>query len=846
MAVQDYLRLANLLRQCASLIERKEFHATMIERAITELQEYNAQNQSVPTTTRNNVNAVTAHETPIPIASRPQNVLPAPAKDPGSIPSTLQSRTQSLGPVTPAEANIKANSLPSQNDYSSNPKMPSIQPGDNPHSTSRNSFSENVSSRWKNSGGNNASDRSVVSTTSTKDATSPSKRNVKPGKPPFLQHPQHASLVVNGWVEQYRRSKFRGVWKEVLMSVAATGVRPSEEMPSQNVNNRKSRKDYIIWIQREVQNSISGKRELEVLHRIPIQWLQQTLYIENSGEYRFSIHQFNQQEELLFRCPDVESAQSWVMTLRSILDSWKEQQRQVAQSAVAATASMTAPKPNVTSIIPTPVTTMNDSSAATQAKTVTTDMSNPAVSTKVTSLGAQVSKNEVQPESTEGNVLKTAVDDPECKSIQSQPTPNMNPVSTLVAPLPLSNQSPKSSPHRGPNLVQPFDIMNEDENQPSRMTVKEMRAVAHGAGLNTIGMERSDLERAVAGIIGPGFLSNPTSAPKPERPKSDPKWMEELHRQEQQQSAMHYRTNSESDVFNADFKEIESKSKETPLEEKHQEAITEENGHPVQDHLRFFEETKNNTVSTEAQRRWYAEQEKLRQEEEKRQQAQSAYEQHQKWQAHQQWQAQQAAIAQQHAAQVAQWQQWMHQQQQGHPRISQPAATPHQQSPQPLNPFLTQERYNHQPETPVSSMDSKYIKMATEPGDEAPTIHAIKCAVLKNWALQPPNLLHLRSISDLLTTIHLVFPPAFGVPSHDHFAKWTPISHFDLVTEDAKFDQEKLNKALKKLRFFLHPDRLPKDLTDEHNFMCKMLWDISSDAWEEFKRRHEELDWIEK
>jgi hypothetical protein len=319
--------------------------------------------------------------------------------------------------------------------------------------------------------------------------------------------------------------------------------------------------------------------------------------------------------------------------------------------------------------------------------------------------------------------------------------------------------------------------------------------------------------------------------------------MEDIHRQDQQKSAVQCQNNT----LHADVKDIESNHTATSSEEQQQEANVEESRRFVQEHLRSVDETQNHAASVEAQRRWYAEQEMRRQEEEKRQQAQAAYEQHQKWQAHQQWQAQQAAMAQQHAAQMAQWQQWMHQRQQNNPQTSQPATASHQPSTQPLNPFLTQERYIPQPEPPVSSVDNKYTKMATEAGDEeTPTIHAIKCAVLKNWALQPPNLLHLRSISDLLTTIHSVFPPAFGVPGHDHFTKWTPISHFDLVTQDAKFDHEKLSKALRKLRFFLHPDRLPKDLTDEHNFMCKMLWDISSDAWEEFKKRHEELDWMDK
>jgi hypothetical protein len=39
---------------------------------------------------------------------------------------------------------------------------------------------------------------------------------------------------------------------------------------------------------------------------------------------------------------------------------------------------------------------------------------------------------------------------------------------------------------------------------------------------------------------------------------------------------------------------------------------------------------------------------------------------------------------------------------------------------------------------------------------------------------------------------------------------------------------------MRKTKFFLHPDKLPKDLTNEQSFVCKMLWDIVADAWEAF------------
>ena len=38
--------------------------------------------------------------------------------------------------------------------------------------------------------------------------------------------------------------------------------------------------------------------------------------------------------------------------------------------------------------------------------------------------------------------------------------------------------------------------------------------------------------------------------------------------------------------------------------------------------------------------------------------------------------------------------------------------------------------------------------------------------------------------------------------------------------------------AMRKIRFFLHPDKLPLDFTAEQSFLCKILWDVTCDAWE--------------
>ena len=123
----------------------------------------------------------------------------------------------------------------------------------------------------------------------------------------------------------------------------------------------------------------------------------------------------------------------------------------------------------------------------------------------------------------------------------------------------------------------------------------------------------------------------------------------------------------------------------------------------------------------------------------------------------------------------------------------------------------------------------------------------IKRAILINRALQPPSLNVLRPIDQLITTIHTAMPPAFGVATHAYFAKFAPILRTELVVSSAMGnhpDETKMKKAVRKVRVFLHPDKLPRDLSSDQQFMARMLWDITSDSWEEYQKHKDELDWI--
>ena len=138
----------------------------------------------------------------------------------------------------------------------------------------------------------------------------------------------------------------------------------------------------------------------------------------------------------------------------------------------------------------------------------------------------------------------------------------------------------------------------------------------------------------------------------------------------------------------------------------------------------------------------------------------------------------------------------------------------------------------------------KYAQMAAQSNTVVGTLPTIKHGILVEWALQPPSMQILRPIEVLVTTIHTVFPPKFGVPGHEHFARWKVVTLPEVLAGPGQPDDDKLNKVVKKLRFLLHPDKLPRDLSDEQQYMCKILWDITHDAFEDHKKKVEELDWM--
>ena len=141
--------------------------------------------------------------------------------------------------------------------------------------------------------------------------------------------------------------------------------------------------------------------------------------------------------------------------------------------------------------------------------------------------------------------------------------------------------------------------------------------------------------------------------------------------------------------------------------------------------------------------------------------------------------------------------------------------------------------YSPPPEKATPETQPAPDATASKPADDNVQEEAftnIQRNVMTTWALQPPGFQTLRPIHVLVTTIQNVFPT-----NHKYFVKWTPIAD---VSND-----KKLKKAVRKIRVFLHPDKLPKDMNDEQLFVCKLLWDVTNDAWEHYNKATDELDW---
>jgi hypothetical protein len=659
---------------------------------------------------------------------------------------------------------------------------------------------------------------------------------------PAFQRPSNpqSTLVANGWIEQLRRSKMRPVWKDVLASIVE-GRRPGEVT--------------TLWIQREKQNEHTGKMELEALNQIPVKWIQEIGYSSYSTENRFTVKVFNLQEEFVFRCANEEAAQNWVLTLRSMQETaQKAARKKPAEEALPEWDEI--PK------------THRHSSSFEEEK----------------------------------------------KAPEHPPAPIPGGPRHPTAPTPpqptSSNGMPQPSPPAAAADAKPVAAAAQ------RMSVKELRAIAHGAGITTHGMERGELERLVQQLFANVTVSSaaaPTNSHHESNKESQlpdridaedvgkrQREAEETRnraaaeaaakqRQEAEAAARQRQQQQEAEAAARQRQQQEAEAAARQRQQEEAEAAARiraaaeaamarqrqqlDEAKRQEMEKRQREEAERQRLAAERQRReeeehrrrlaeMQAAEERRRKEEQQRQQQQQWQEQQRRWQEQQAADEQRRQAEAQRAAEDRrrqeetfrmhqQWQQRANAppppQQWQHPP---PQYPPHGQVP----PHPAPPNFPHGPPPGVgqpppqhpsaANHNMKYAKMAGESGDGMQmTIQRIRHGILVEWALQPPAMQSLRPIHHLISSIHTVFPPKFGVPLHEHFQKWTIVTLPELMS-GAQPDDEKLKKVVRKLRLWLHPDKLPREFSEEHQFMCKMLWDITSDAFEDHKKREEELGWM--
>jgi len=606
-----------------------------------------------------------------------------------------------------------------------------------------------------------------------------------------------------------------------------------------------------LWIQREITNPSTGHKELEALHRIPLKMLECVTFTDQTTDNHFRLKLYNATEDFVFRCEDAPNdALRWVQTLTKH-EQLAKRTMDSGENKVHTESSNPFQQQQVPSTKGMPIRDLRATCHGAGVNTAGMERAQlEAAAEEVLQQGTYFNQQGMTQGVATAHVHRYHNDQnaqqyaPQQQQQQQQQQQYSQTSHANVE----SNQSKNAMPV--PTGSTP--LQQEQQQPQQRVGIKELRAICHGAGISTAGMERKELEAAAKEVESRGTYIDPPIGMHAANDDSARARQDIKMQQQQQQRNEEMRRRQE--VEERHRREVEGARRRAAVAE---------------------EENRRRAAEEEARRRAAAS-EQLRHQREA-QAAQTRYAQQQAaWQKQQQADEQRRRIAEQQATaehrrreeeQRKAWE-WANPAQGTHPQPHPPhqyhPQPRHQVYPQPQQPrnqnspppqqYYKQQPQNHAPPPPQqqqqqqrqhSGSDNKYAKMANQSDDDGQAaITKIKHSILIKWALQPPQLQMLRPIAALVTTIHTVFPPALGVSAHDYFTKWKPITREDVAGANGLPEETKLKKSVRKIRFFLHPDKLPHDLDEEQKFMVKMLWDITSDAWEEYQKNKEELDWV--
>ncbi|EJK45648.1 hypothetical protein THAOC_35730, partial [Thalassiosira oceanica] len=98
---------------------------------------------------------------------------------------------------------------------------------------------------------------------------------------------------------------------------------------------------------------------------------------------------------------------------------------------------------------------------------------------------------------------------------------------------------------------------------------------------------------------------------------------------------------------------------------------------------------------------------------------------------------------------------------------------------------------------------------------------------LKSWSHPSKDAKKPFSVDKLLVTVPLLFPPDNElVEDHPYFSKWKAIDEdaFKNIDDEAQM-KKLLTRAVRKAKLFLHPDKLPKDCTENQSLLFGAIWE---------------------
>ena len=102
---------------------------------------------------------------------------------------------------------------------------------------------------------------------------------------------------------------------------------------------------------------------------------------------------------------------------------------------------------------------------------------------------------------------------------------------------------------------------------------------------------------------------------------------------------------------------------------------------------------------------------------------------------------------------------------------------------------------------------------------------------IQMWSHKPPDWKRLNPMEKLLVDVPTLFPATNDfVEDHEYFDKWKEFSEDAFAGESGDELKNLLKRAARKAKFFLHPDKLPNDLTESQTTLFKSIWDVIQES----------------